>query len=294
MLWSTSRYNVICYGHKDKNVFHARKGTAKFSLERVFDNKFDIYTTADLEQLYRNDLPGLAKLPTLIVAEAVRGANPSTPARLSQIDNIRLDDTDLIFDFHHLPVEEFSSEEVFGSHHFIWGQKENLRNHWAVKDGDLVASVFEFLATRTNRHRPKFFKVDHWPLARLRHVAAMMPFASEFDPVYDVIKSACRESKLKPLRVDEIYRPSKVMDDIHSAIVQSRVVISDLSERNPNVLYETGIAHAHNCDVIMIVQDEEDVPFDLRPFRYFTYAPDEQGLKSLRSDLCKALAGFRN
>ena len=31
-------------------------------------------------------------------------------------------------------------------------------------------------------------------------------------------------------------------------------MISDLTDRNPNVLYETGLAHALNRDVIMLVQ----------------------------------------
>lgn len=293
MSWSTSRYNVICYGREDENVFHAQEGTARFHYSRVFDNHFDIYTSDALAQIYRNNLPALAALPTLIVAEAVAGGSSSTSACLSRIDNIRLDGKYLVYDFRHLPTEDFSSEELFGSPNFDWGQNENSRNHWAVKDGDLVAKLLEFLAQRRDRRRPKFFKVDQWPLATLKHVAVMMPFKPAFEPVYDAIKSACRDSKLEPLRVDEIYRPSKVMDDIHSTIVQSRVVISDLSGRNPNVLYETGIAHANNCDVIMVVQDEDDVPFDLRAFRYFPYEPDEQGLKSLGSDLRKSLKGFR-
>ena len=35
-------------------------------------------------------------------------------------------------------------------------------------------------------------------------------------------------------------------------------MVSDLTERNPNVLYETGLAHALDRDVVTIVQNDQD------------------------------------
>jgi len=72
-----------------------------------------------------------------------------------------------------------------------------------------------------------------------------------------------------------------VVDDVFQAIVQSRFVICDLTKRNPNVLYETGIAHARNRNVLMIVQNEEDIPFDLRHIRFVKYLPNREGYEKL-------------
>ncbi len=44
-------------------------------------------------------------------------------------------------------------------------------------------------------------------------------------------------------------------------------MICDLTDRNANVLYKTGIAHALNKNVIMIAQNIEDIPFGLSQFR---------------------------
>ena len=75
------------------------------------------------------------------------------------------------------------------------------------------------------------------------------------------------------------------MDDVYSTIVQSRLVICDLTDRNANVLYETGLAHALNNDVIMITQNMDDIPFDLRQFRVLRYLPNQEGLLKLTEDL---------
>ena len=58
------------------------------------------------------------------------------------------------------------------------------------------------------------------------------------------------------------------MHDILELISTSKVIICDLSGKNPNVFYEAGIAHTLGKEVILITQHESDVPFDLRPLRY--------------------------
>ena len=120
----------------------------------------------------------------------------------------------------------------------------------------------------------------------------MMPFDPVYDVVYDTIRAACGDHNLVAKRVDKIFGPTVVMDDIFSTIIQSRFVICDLTKRNPNVLYETGIAHARNCEVIMIVQDEDDIPFDLRHIRYVKYLPNSEGYQDLRVDLAKSIGAI--
>ena len=57
--------------------------------------------------------------------------------------------------------------------------------------------------------------------------------------------------------------------------------ICDRSGKNPNVFYETGIAHSFGKEVLLISQSEDDVPFDLRHLRYIRYFPNSQGLGDL-------------
>ena len=129
------------------------------------------------------------------------------------------------------------------------------------------------------------FSVEQWPLPILGHIAVMMPFDQEFNQIYEGIKTACTDQNMKTLRVDKIYGSTPIINDIFSVISQSSKVICDLTGRNPNVLYETGLAHALDRDVIIIVQNAEDVPFDLRHIRYIEYLPNNEGIEELKKKL---------
>jgi len=120
-------------------------------------------------------------------------------------------------------------------------------------------------------------------------VAVMMPFAAEYKNVYETMKAACKDAGLECQRVDEIWNESVVMQDIFDLIYQSWIVIVDFSSKNPNVMYETGIAHTLGRHVVPISQAKADVPFDLSHHRYLAYLPNEQGLVTLRSELVSRL-----
>ena len=85
--------------------------------------------------------------------------------------------------------------------------------------------------------------------------------------------------------MDEIYKPGVIVNDIFRTIVESKYVICDLSGQNPNVLYEIGLAHAQDREVIILVRDDRDVPFDLKSGRYIKYLSNSEGLRTLENDL---------
>ena len=283
MNWSLSEYNLICYGRTDLDIFRHWTGEARFDGSRLFE-----YTNDALQTRYQNNLSGLAELPTLVVAECIPHKAPVKPAFLSSIERVRESGHSIRFRFNHL--HKISSEEIFECEDFDIKDFEAHRTHWAIKEGNLIEGFFKLLQNSQKDDRPKFFGVEQWPLPALGHVAVMMPFKSEFDPVYEAIKRACSTLHIEARRVDKIYKPTKIIDDVFSAIVQSRLVICDLTARNANVLYEAGLAHAHNCDVIMIAQNIEDIPFDLRQFRAIKYLLNKEGLSKLTEDLKKTIS----
>ncbi|HYX71925.1 MAG TPA: hypothetical protein VE732_04085 [Nitrososphaera sp.] len=100
----------------------------------------------------------------------------------------------------------------------------------------------------------------------------VMPFDQLFETHYErVIRPAVEEIGLKCIRGDEIYSKPNIMADIWSAIRSARLVIAELTGRNPNVFYEVGLAHAIGKPVILLTRNEEDVPFDLKSLRYRYY-----------------------
>ena len=219
-----------------------------------------------------------------------------TPAFFGHVSEVELRGREVHFQFQH-SFDLLSSEEVFHCGHFDITIRpassdrvdERFCTHWAVKRGNLIEGLFRLLKDRSDDERPRFFNVEHWPMPILGHIAVMMPFKKEFDPVYEVIKAACKSQGFEACRVKEIYGPRQIVDDVFSTIAQSSLVVCDLTGRNPNVLYETGLAHALNRDVIMIVQDDQDFPFDLGHIRYVQYLQNREGLEKLKEDLSESI-----
>ncbi len=100
----------------------------------------------------------------------------------------------------------------------------------------------------------------------------VMPFSPLYQTQYEkVIKPAIEESKIQCVRGDEIYSKQRIVDDIWDSIKKCRFIIAELTGRNPNVLYEVGLAHAIGKPVIIITRNGDDVPFDLKDLRYLYY-----------------------
>jgi len=120
-------------------------------------------------------------------------------------------------------------------------------------------------------------------------VSVMMPFEASMQCVFGAIKEAAGDAGFQCLRANDIWEDSTVIQDIFSLIFRSFIVICDFSKRNPNVLYEAGIAHTLGRHVIPITQSGDDVPFDLRHHRYLAYLNNAEGREELRSEICERL-----
>jgi nucleoside 2-deoxyribosyltransferase len=61
------------------------------------------------------------------------------------------------------------------------------------------------------------------------------------------------------------------MDQIWAGINSAKVLVAELTTRNPNVFYELGLAHALEKPVVLISSNSDDVPFDLKHIRVIYY-----------------------
>lgn len=103
----------------------------------------------------------------------------------------------------------------------------------------------------------------------------VMPFHALFEAQYEkIIKPAIEEAGLVCVRGDEIYTRQAIVQDIWHSMRKARLVVAELSGRNPNVMYEIGLAHAIGKPIILLTRNEDDVPFDLRALRYVYYDPN--------------------
>jgi hypothetical protein len=126
-----------------------------------------------------------------------------------------------------------------------------------------------------------------------RSVFVLMPFRRELDRVYQAVKAGANEAGFGCVRADEITQPGAILVQVMQGIHESEAVVADLSGRNPNVFYELGMAHVRKEKVVLLAQDVDEVPFDLRPFRLLVYENSAAGRRRLAADLETLLASMK-
>ena len=100
----------------------------------------------------------------------------------------------------------------------------------------------------------------------------IMPFLPSYQTLYDkVIRPAVEETGMICIRADEVFTKSQITHEIWKQIRSCRLVLAELTGKNPNVLYELGLAHAIGKPSIIITRNQDDVPFDLKALRYLYY-----------------------
>jgi hypothetical protein len=77
------------------------------------------------------------------------------------------------------------------------------------------------------------------------------PFGGWHDDYHrEIFCSAIEAAGLEPTRADDLFRSSNIVHDIWHFVSSSRVMLADLTGKNPNVFYELGLAHAARKPVL--------------------------------------------
>ena len=117
-----------------------------------------------------------------------------------------------------------------------------------------------------------------------KFVFVLMPFNKAFDDIYKLgIKDACKDLDIYCERVDEQYYEGSMLERIYNQINNADYIIADLSTQNPNVFYEVGYAYASSKKIILITQDGEDIPFDMKHYLHIIY--DNKDISSLKEKI---------
>jgi hypothetical protein len=93
-----------------------------------------------------------------------------------------------------------------------------------------------------------------------------------FNRVYEhLIKPSCIKAGFTPIRADEENKTNYIVIDILRKIIESDMVLCDLSAKNPNVLYELGIRQAFNKKTVLIKDKKTARIFDIQGLRTIDY-----------------------
>lgn len=127
----------------------------------------------------------------------------------------------------------------------------------------------------------------------------IMPFSSttscteaEWTRIYEeVFKPAVEGAGLDYSCRRSAATRGNIVRSILQDLKEAYVVIADLTDQNPNVFYELGVRHTVTDRSIILVQDREHIPFDLRHYANHVYEwRTEEGPEALAHNLRRLLA----
>lgn len=107
--------------------------------------------------------------------------------------------------------------------------------------------------------------------------------------MYDIfhygIRGAVNKAGYLCERADEDYFTGDIMERVKLRIRQADLVLADLTQANANVYLEVGYAWGCNKQTILLVQDSNELKFDVKAQRCLVYS----GIKELEELLQKEL-----
>ena len=115
----------------------------------------------------------------------------------------------------------------------------------------------------------------------------VMPFSQEWSAdVHRILAGACEAAGVRAVRGDDLFSPTDILEDTWQSINAADFVIADITGRNPNVLYELGIAHTLAKPVLILSKEAADIPIDLATRRVILYG---QKADAWREDLARMI-----
>ena len=139
---------------------------------------------------------------------------------------------------------------------------------------------------------PRDFFDTYWRTDLRDEVFVAMPFHDEFARVWEMaVRPAIDEDSgtgLRARRVDASIFSGSIVTDILDGIAHSRLVLADISiasegrwqgQRNGNVMYEVGLAHAvrQSTEILLIRSDDQPINFDIAQINVHRYSLHDLG-----------------
>ena len=82
-----------------------------------------------------------------------------------------------------------------------------------------------------------------------------------------VFKPVLDSKQYNTIRADQVAKVGLITTQIINLILESSLVIADLTDQNPNVFYELALRHASGKPYIQVIKKGQKIPFDLAGIR---------------------------
>lgn len=119
-------------------------------------------------------------------------------------------------------------------------------------------------------------------------IFVLTPFSEREREVYEAVRDACAELGLYASRGDEEFIEGPILPHVVRQILRARIVIGNITSRNPNVFYELGIAQAVGKPTLVVSKGRNRaLPFDLRSRRVVFFEDYAELRQALQIELAR-------
>jgi hypothetical protein len=105
-----------------------------------------------------------------------------------------------------------------------------------------------------------------------------------------IIAPAAEANGLRAIRSDELSSPGMITNQVIQHILNDKILIADLTDRNANVFYELGLRHAFRKPVVQLLIKGQTIPFDVIGHRTVYYDLDLADGTRARKEVEKQIA----
>lgn len=120
-----------------------------------------------------------------------------------------------------------------------------------------------------------------------RLIFVLTPFNNKYYNEFKTIQVTCEAMGFRCIRGDEEQFKGDIFPEMLKYMVRAKIIIANINGRNPNVLYELGVAQALDKNVILVAKEPKDLPIDIQSQKFLIYSDSNDLANSLKIEIGK-------